>query len=961
MEMQKLISLSPSVADQFSELTDKSGPEWFCTHDPAGSRLGSGGGTIHLLREAWRAGGANGRFSDWLERGKGILLHAGGQSRRLPGYAAEGKALIPVPVFRWSTGQRIDQTLLDLQVPFLERIMEAAGDDSRWLIASGDVMLHAERLPTILPSADVVCLGIWGEPEQATRHGVFFTPRTDPEQLSFMLQKPDLDEIRARARDHYFLLDVGVWLLSGRAMRVLLQRSLKSDQSDRSDASDASEVRPYDLYGDFGPAMGMHPHRKDAEVNALSSAILPLEGGEFYHFGSGPDLIGSALRLQNRVIDQRLLSTTNIKPHPSMFVQNSILAKGLLSEKQSRIWIENSHLGEGWSLESDHVLTGIPENDWALSIPPGLCLDCVPLRDGGRVARTYGIRDAFRGPVGDAQTLYAGESFSSWLSTRGLILDELGLDPATDIQEAAIFPVFDGPVDGALVQWLLTGEGDYASVYKGMRRISAEDISSLADLPAIKAQRVKMLESSLPLLAKHADRSVFYQVDLEHLAGLFARSEYSLPDTRPDEGTDLFKYIRDAMFRACVLKQRGNDFEAEEQAAFGALRNALVRTAMNEPVRPVLDCLEDQIIWARSPVRLDLAGGWTDTPPYCFLNGGKVVNIAVELNGQPPIQVFVRPRREGGIKIRSIDLGVSEELQTFNDLRSYADLGSGFAIAKAALALCGFLPEFHAGKCPDSLGELLEAFGSGIEISLLCAVPKGSGLGTSSILSATLLGALSELCQLGWDPYTIGQRVLVLEQMLTSGGGWQDQFGGICRGLKYLETAPGLDQSPRIRWIDDRLFTDPSVQPNILLYYTGITRVAKNVLGEIVRGMFLNSQHRLRILEKIGQNAAQLHESLQEGSYGDLAAAVQRSWKLNQALDPGTNTPEIEQLLKPLDKWMAGCKLLGAGGGGYLLILARDSTAAQKIKEQLALNPPNARARFVDLAISREGLQVTRS
>ncbi|NDV61740.1 bifunctional fucokinase/L-fucose-1-P-guanylyltransferase [Puniceicoccales bacterium CK1056] len=955
--MQKLISLSPSVADQFTELTGKASPEWFCTHDPAGSKLGSGGGTIHLLREAWASAGRKGDFPEWIEREKGILLHAGGQSRRLPGYAAEGKALIPVPVFRWSTGQRINQTLLDLQVPFLEQVMETAGEDSRWLIASGDVMLHADRLPASLPSADVVCLGIWGEPEQATRHGVFFTPRNDPESLSFMLQKPTLDEIRNCARDHYFLLDVGVWLLSGRAMRVLLERCFTSSGGE----SGNSPVEAYDLYGDFGPALGMNPHRKDEEVNALSSAILPLEGGEFYHFGSGPDLIESTLRLQNRIIDQRQLSTTNIKPHPSMFVQNSFLGKGLLSEKQSQIWVENSHLGANWSLDSEHVITGIPENDWSLSVPAGLCLDCVPLKDGGRVVRVYGIRDPFRGPVGDEQTLYAGVSFNSWLISRGISLEELGLDPSTDLQEAAIFPVFKGEIDSTILQWLLTGEGDCANAYKDLRRISAETISRDADLPAIKEQRDAFLTSSLPLLAKHADRSVFYQVDLEHLAGLYAESEFSLPEARPDEERELFKFIRDAMFRACVLKRRNKNWENEEEAAFAALRTALIKSAKSDPVRPALDCLEDQIIWARSPVRLDLAGGWTDTPPYCFLNGGKVVNVAVELNGQPPIQVFVRPRREGGIKIRSIDLGISEELYTYDDLRSYADLGSGFAIAKAALALCGFLPEFHSGKCPDTLEEFLRNFGSGIEISLLCAVPKGSGLGTSSILSATLLGALSELCQLGWNHYIIGQRVLVLEQMLTSGGGWQDQFGGICRGLKYLDTAAGLDQSPKVHWLDDHLFTDPSAQPNILLYYTGITRVAKNVLGEIVRGMFLNSQHRLRVLEKIGKNALRLQASLQEGSYEDLAASVDRSWQLNQALDSGTNTPEIEGILKGLEPWMAGCKLLGAGGGGYLLMLAKDSSAAQKIKEHLSKNPPNPRARFVDVAISNEGLQVTRS
>lgn len=952
--MQKLISLAPSVADMFGDLTGKHGPEWYCTHDPVGARLGSGGGTVHLLRECWREHGDGLGFPEWIEQSRGVILHAGGQSRRLPSYAAEGKTLIPVPVFRWSTGQRIDQTLLDLQVPFLERLLELSHEDSRWLIGSGDVLLHADLLPPRLPQADVLCLGIWGEPDQATRHGVFFTPKRNPEELAFMLQKPGLEEIREHSRDYFFLLDVGVWLLSGRAMRVLLERS-------GSGEAEAFTIGSYDLYSEFGPALGSEPAQDDPGVNALRAAILPLENGEFYHFGSSPDLIQSTLRLQNRVIDQRRLGSTNIKPHPSMFVQNSHMGKGVLSENQSHLWIENSHVGEGWQLAREHIITGVPENDWQLRIPAGLCLDVVPLRGGGQAVRVYGFRDPFRGKVGEEATRFCGDSLHQWLGARGLGLQELGIADETDIQAAALFPVCEDGIDGGFVQWLLDGSGDFAEAYRGMRRLSADDLSGAADLAAIRDLRQKRLRESLPVLARHSSRSVFYQVDLEHLAGYFGDSPFPLPGERPDRETDLFKFIRDAMFRARVLQCRGEPAAEEEELAFSALRDAVIGTARQNPVRPVLNCLEDQIVWARSPVRLDLAGGWTDTPPYCFLNGGKVVNIAVELNGQPPIQVFVRRRPEGGIKLRSIDLGVSEELHAYEDIRSFAELGSGFAIPKAALALCGFLPEFHAGKSAATLGEFLESLGSGLEISLLCAVPKGSGLGTSSILSATLLGALNEVLDLGWDNYAIGQRVLVLEQMLTSGGGWQDQFGGICRGLKFLETRPGLDQSPKIRWIDDHLFTDPANQPNILLYYTGITRVAKSVLGDIVRGMFLNSQHRLRVLERIGQNAEQLQEILQVGSYSGLAESVARSWQLNQALDPGTNTPEIAALLKPLEDWMAGCKLLGAGGGGYLLMLARDSTAAQKIKEHLAANPPNARARFVALSVSHEGLQVTRS
>lgn len=75
---------------------------------------------------------------------KRILLHAGGQSRRLPGYAPSGKILTPIPVFRWARGQKLGQNLLSLQLPLYEKIMERAPERLRTLIASGDVYIRAE-------------------------------------------------------------------------------------------------------------------------------------------------------------------------------------------------------------------------------------------------------------------------------------------------------------------------------------------------------------------------------------------------------------------------------------------------------------------------------------------------------------------------------------------------------------------------------------------------------------------------------------------------------------------------------------------------------------------------------------------------------------------------------------------------------------------------------------------------
>ena len=151
----------------------------FATFDPPGSQLGSGGGTAYLLEQGWRASGER-NFFQWLERQTKLLVHSGGESRRLPAYAATGKSFLPVPALRWKYGQRLDQNLLDMQEPFLKKVA-AASDRPRVLIASGDVLLEGNV--ESVPDADVVLLGMWTTPEDAEHFGVFFCDPKNPGHL----------------------------------------------------------------------------------------------------------------------------------------------------------------------------------------------------------------------------------------------------------------------------------------------------------------------------------------------------------------------------------------------------------------------------------------------------------------------------------------------------------------------------------------------------------------------------------------------------------------------------------------------------------------------------------------------------------------------------------------------------------------------------------------------------------
>lgn len=102
--MKYLLSLPLNATNHYHQLNNRDKESCYVTSDPFGKRLGSGSGTTWLLEECWREESGEQGFADWLSADKRILIHAGGQSRRLPAYAVAGKTSVPVPVFRWARG-----------------------------------------------------------------------------------------------------------------------------------------------------------------------------------------------------------------------------------------------------------------------------------------------------------------------------------------------------------------------------------------------------------------------------------------------------------------------------------------------------------------------------------------------------------------------------------------------------------------------------------------------------------------------------------------------------------------------------------------------------------------------------------------------------------------------------------------------------------------------------------------
>lgn len=542
--MKKLLSLPPNLVGWFHDITGYPKSEWFCTNDPIDHKLGSGGGTTWLLTQAYENemahSDANNQktFEEWLSSEKRLLLHAGGQSRRLPAYAPSGKVLTPVPVFRWERGQRLSQDLLSLQIPLYKKIMDAAPSSLHTMIVSGDVLIRTTQPLQPIPEADVVCYGLWLGPEIAKNHGVFVSSCDTPSVLKCMLQKPSPATLGTIQKDHYYLTDIGIWLLSDKAVKVLM-----------------SHKGEYDLYSEFGGAMGTEPTLNDEAVKELKVAILPLSGGEFYHFGTSHELLSSTLAIQNLVNDQRLIMHHSRKPHPCIFIQNSITKKAVDSSNEE-VWIENSYISEGWSISQKNIITGVPKNNWNITLAPGQCIDIVPMGETQYVVRPYGFNDRF-----------AGEE-----------------------QQRPQFPIVDNIDEAGLVlRYMLNQEtegedkGKGKAIFEKAQKISAEQISATANLRRLFEQRREFRKHNWSALADNYEHSVFYQLDLNDAAKEFKANGIAMPKPLPDSAP-LLTRMKDAMFRG------------DNDKAFGLLREGIVKTSNTNGINmPTLSSMSNKV------------------------------------------------------------------------------------------------------------------------------------------------------------------------------------------------------------------------------------------------------------------------------------------------------------------------------------------------------------------------------
>ena len=1059
--------------------------------DPGGRRVGSGGSTIHcLLRVLERELGARAASAagpdGWrkvFERLRTLIVHAGGDSKRLPPYGPCGKLFIPVP---GATDTALGTTIFDRLIPaYLALPVPEAGPETgrerergQVVVASGDVLLTFDAAEVRFAAEGMTGVGSPADPVVAARHGVYCADEDG--RVRLFLQKPSVAEMRAKgAVDAHgrAVLDIGILNLDPEsAVRLIGLCGVRAAGSGRRGLAwsgrvgRAIETAGLDLYREVCCALGRETRFADyaAEVRAAGSrlgadvlkaifdglrgmpfhvAVVPRV--RFLHFGTLRELVASSKAV--------LTADMGLPDHGANVVIDTAAREPWLIQGKGA-WVEGCRVEAPLVVPGENVVVGVDVED-KIALPPGACLECLPGRDRrgrrGRFVRVYGIDDTFHVPAGQGAR-FGGRPVDEWLEAMGAETGEVWaarVRPADrSVWNGRFFPFVGEP--GECRRWLWLSEPGRATAeqkkeWRVADRYSFEDMARLSDLEEFHSRRRRIRARTVSASGLRAFnpeselsaadmallvRSVGKEDGARWLADIIreagrrfgqAGGEGASGSARGSAGAgangggagrgsvgegangggvealELARILHS--LGSCLLataaedrggardvaRRLGGELGAPEkawleglgaaaeggagrlerwagrmkQAAFAHVGRTIVRRdrGMGETAAAPRNCLRgDEIVWGRAPARLDLGGGWTDTPPYSLERGGCVINAAVDLNGQAPIQAYARVIDRPEVRINSIDASSRVVVRGLGELLDYRRPGSQSALAKAALALAGFAPE--AARWPSGakdLAGMLRRFGGGIELTTLAAIPSGSGLGTSSIMGAVLIAVIGRVMGRTYTPRELFHAVLQLEQELTTGGGWQDQVGGAVEGVKMITAEKGLVPNPRIHFVPGDLLDPEANGGRTLLYYTGLRRLAKNILHDVV-GRYLDRDRgamaTLRRLHAFPQVMAQAMGERDMRRFGEL---IDVAWRLNVDLDPDHSTPVIEGLRRRIAPHIYGAKLLGAGGGGFLLIVCRSAQDAEKVRRMLETDPPNDKARFFAYSISREGLVVT--
>jgi fucokinase len=361
-------------------------------------------------------------------------------------------------------------------------------------------------------------------------------------------------------------------------------------------------------------------------------------------------------------------------------------------------------------------------------------------------------------------------------------------------------------------------------------------------------------------------------------------------------------------------------------------------------------------VQVKAAARIDFGGGWTDTPPYSIEQGGTVLNAAVTLRGVYPIEAEAVWLDERRLILESPDIEARLEPATAGELLSYANPADLFALQKAALVLKGLASPDLDPNMP--VRDLCQQLSGGLKLITQTTIPRGSGLGTSSIMAGAVLQCLSQLIGSETTPAQLFDEVLCLEQMLTTGGGWQDQVGGLWGGIKLINTAPGLPQQIQVETIKLSPETRVELASRLVLVYTGRQRLAKNLLRSVMGRWMARDPEMVWIQQEIARLAVAMRDALLANDVSHFGELLSEHWVINKRMDSGCTNDFIDHLFGVMSPHIDGAKLAGAGGGGFAIVVARSIAAVRDLASALKAHYEGTPVEIWDSAIPEAGMLV---
>ncbi len=177
--------------------------------------------------------------------------------------------------------------------------------------------------------------------------------------------------------------------------------------------------------------------------------------------------------------------------------------------------------------------------------------------------------------------------------------------------------------------------------------------------------------------------------------------------------------------------------------------------------------------------------------------------------------------------------------------------------------------------------------------------------------------------------------VLNMEQIMSTGGGWQDQVGGLKDGIKFITTRPGIDQKIRVEMVRIPEEALQELQERFALIYTGQRRLARNLLRDVVGGYLGGRPESIDALEKMQSLAVLMRFELARGNIDAFASLLNRHWELSKQLDEGSTNTCIEQIFLSCEDLIDARFIAGAGGGGFLQVILKKGCTKQMLQERL--------------------------